>query len=181
MGLKSAENILKALEKSKTTTFQRVLYGLGIREVGEATALALAADFETLDQLMAADEERLQLVADVGPIVAAHIRAFFHEKRNRVVINQLLAAGVNWPISSSNKVIDSPLTGKTVVLTGTLSTMTRDEAKAHLSSLGAKVTGSVSKATDIVIVGKNPGSKIKRAVALGITIWDEAEFLNAVN
>jgi len=181
MGLKSAENILKALEKRKTTTFQRFLYGLGIREVGEATALALAADFETLDQLMAADEERLQLVADVGPIVATHIRAFFHEKRNRVVIDQLLAAGVNWPISSSNKVIDSPLTGKTVVLTGTLSTMTRDEAKAHLSSLGAKVTGSVSKATDIVIVGKNPGSKSKRAVALGITIWDEAEFLNAVN
>jgi DNA ligase (NAD+) len=181
MGLKSAENLLKALEKSKTTTFHRFLYGLGIREVGEATALALATDFETLDQLIAADEERLQLVADVGPIVAAHIRAFFQEKRNRDVVDQLLAAGVNWPIRPSNKVIDSPLAGKTVVLTGTLSTITRDEAKAHLSSLGAKVTSSVSKATDIVIVGKNPGSKSKRAIALGVTIWDEAEFLNAVN
>jgi DNA ligase (NAD+) len=180
MGPKSAENLLAALEKSKSTTFNRFLYALGIREVGEATALALANSFASLDQLMAADEERLQLVPDVGPIVASHLRAFFREKHNREVIRQLLASGIDWPVITTGSVIHSPMTGKRVVLTGTLASMTRDEAKARLISLGAKVTSSVSTATDIVIVGENPGSKSTKAAALGVTIWEERDFLEAI-
>ena len=180
MGPKSAENLLAALEKGKSTTFNRFLYALGIREVGEATALALANNFADLDQLMAADEERLQLVPDVGPIVASHLHAFFREKHNRKVIRQLLASGIEWPVIAMDRVIDLPMAGKTVVLTGTLVSMTRDEAKARLISLGAKVTSSVSKTTDIVIVGENPGSKSTKAAALGVTIWEEQDFLEAV-
>ncbi len=180
MGSKSAANLLEALEKSKGTKFNRFLYALGIREVGEATALALATSFTTLDQLMAADDERLQLVPDVGPIVASHIRAFFHENHNLDVIRQLLASGIEWPVNTTVSVVNSPVTGKTVVLTGSLASMTRDEAKAHLISLGAKVASSVSKATDIVIVGENPGSKSTKAAALGVTIWEEQDFLEAI-
>ncbi len=180
MGPKSAANLLEALNKSKRSTFNRFLYALGIREVGEATALALATSFTTLDQLMAADDERLQLVPDVGPIVASHIRAFFHENHNLDVIRQLLASGIEWPVITTVSVINSPLTGKTVVLTGSLASMTRDEAKAHLISLGAKVASSVSKATDIVIVGENPGSKSTKAAALGVTIWEEQDFLSVI-
>ena len=180
MGSKSAANLLAALEESKATTFNRFLYGLGIREVGEATALALATSFTTLDQLMAADEERLQLVPDVGPVVASHIRAFFRESHNLDVIRQLLASGVDWPVNTMDSVVDSPVAGKTVVLTGSLASMTRAEAKARLISLGAKVTSSVSKATDIVIVGVNPGLKSTKAAALGVTIWEEQDFLSVI-
>ncbi|MEE8093179.1 MAG: NAD-dependent DNA ligase LigA [Gammaproteobacteria bacterium] len=180
MGSKSAANLLEALEKSKGTKFNRFLYALGIREVGEATALALATSFTTLDQLMAADDERLQLVPDVGPIVASHIRAFFHENHNLDVIRQLLASGIEWPVNTTVSVVNSPVAGKTVVLTGSLASMTRDEAKAHLISLGAKVASSVSKATDIVIVGENPGSKSTKAAALGVTIWEEQDFLSVI-
>jgi len=180
MGPKSADNLLAALEKGKSTTFNRFLYALGIREVGEATALALANSFADIDQLMAADEERLQLVPDVGPIVASHLHAFFREKHNRKVIRQLLASGIDWPANTMVSVLDSPMAGKRVVLTGTLASMTRDEAKARLISLGAKVTSSVSKSTDIVIVGENPGSKSTKAAALGVTIWEEQDFLEAV-
>jgi DNA ligase (NAD+) len=180
MGPKSAENLLAALENSKATTFNRFLYALGIREVGEATALALANNFATLDQLMAADEERLQLVPDIGPVVASHIRAFLREGHNLGVIRQLLASGIDWPVNTPESVVDSPVAGKTIVLTGTLSSMTRDEAKARLISLGAKVTNSVSKATDIVVVGENPGSKSTKAMTLGVTIWKEQDLLNVV-
>ena len=180
MGPKSAKNLLAALENSKSTTFNRFLYALGIREVGEATAFALADSFADLSQLMEADEERLQLVPDVGPIVASHVRAFFREKHNREVIRQLLASGIDWPVNTTTTVVDSPMAGKRVVLTGTLASMTRDEAKARLISLGAKVTSSVSKTTDIVIVGENPGSKSTKAAALGVTIWEERDFLEAV-
>ncbi len=180
MGPKSAANLLEALEKSKGSTFNRFLYALGIREVGEATALALATSFTTLDQLMAADDERLQLVSDVGPVVASHIRAFFHENHNLDVIRQLLASGIKWPVITTVSVVNSPLAGKTVVLTGSLASMTRDEAKAHLISLGAKVASSVSKATDIVIVGENPGTKATKAAALDVTIWEEQDFLSVI-
>ncbi len=129
---------------------------------------------------MEADEERLQLVPDVGPIVASHVRAFFREKHNREVIRQLLASGIGWPVNTTTTVLDSPMAGKRVALTGTLASMTRDEAKACLISLGAKVTSSVSKTTDIVIVGENPGSKSTKAAALGVTIWEERDFLEAV-
>ena len=180
MGPKSAENLLAALEKSKSTTFNRFLYALGIREVGEATAFALADSFADLSQLMEADEERLQLVPDVGLIVASHVRAFFREKHNREVIRQLLASGIDWPVNTTTTVVDSPMAGKRVVLTGTLASMTRDEAKARLISLGAKVTSSVSKTTDIVIVGENPGSKSTKAAALGVTIWEERDLLSII-
>ncbi len=180
MGPKSAKNLLAALEKSKSTTFNRFLYALGIREVGEATAFALADSFADLSQLMEADEERLQLVPDVGPIVASHVRAFFREKHNREVIRQLLASGIDWPVNTTTTVVDSPMAGKRVVLTGTLASMTRDEAKARLISLGAKVTSSVSKTTDIVIVGENPGSKSTKAAALGVTIWEERDLLSII-
>jgi DNA ligase (NAD+) len=129
---------------------------------------------------MAADDERLQLVPDVGPIVAAHIRAFFHENHNLDVIRQLLASGIEWPVNTTVTVVNSPVAGKTVVLTGSLASMTRDEAKAHLISLGAKVASSVSKGTDIVIVGENPGSKSTKAAALGVTIWEEQDFLSVI-
>ncbi len=178
MGEKSANNLLEALEKSKVTTLSRFLYALGIREVGEATAHALANSFETLDQLMEAEDEQLQNVPDVGPVVASHLQAFFHERHNRDVINQLLAAGISWPARVSARPLDSPVAGKTIVLTGTLSSMSRTEAKARLTSLGARVTGSVSKTTDILIVGENPGSKATKASALGVTIWDEQDVLD---
>ena len=178
MGEKSAENILHALTKSKAATFNRFLYALGIREVGEATALALAESFETLDQLMAADEERLQAVPDVGPVVAAHLRAFFRESHNRKVIDQLISTGVMWPAPKLGHNLDSPVAGKTIVLTGTFSGMTRAEAKSQLTALGARVTSTVSKATDIVVVGENPGSKFTKAEALGVTIWDQQDVLD---
>ena len=180
VGPKSAENFLQALEKSKVTTFNRFLYALGIREVGEATALALANHFDSLEQLIAASEERLQLISDIGPVVASHIRAFFRENHNREVIRHLLASGIDWPVKTSARTADSPVAGKTIVLTGTLTTMTRDEAKARLISLGAKVTSNVSKASDIVVVGENPGSKLTKAVSLGVTIWEEQDLLSAV-
>ena len=175
MGSKSADNLLQALEKSKSTTLSRFLYALGIREVGEATALALANDFGSLESLMAADEDRLQEVPDVGPIVAERISAFFQEDRNSEIVGKLLATGVRWPQPEASVAKDSPVAGKTVVLTGTLTSMTRDEAKEKLKALGAKVTGSVSKTTDFVVAGDRPGSKAARALELGVSIMDENE------
>ncbi|WP_428096655.1 NAD-dependent DNA ligase LigA [Candidatus Rariloculus sp.] len=176
MGAKSARNLLDAVERSKTTTFARFLHALGIRNVGEATAAALAAHCDGLDALRDSDEQRLCEVPDVGPIVAAHVRAFFQEPHNRDVIDKMLARGVRWPRAAKPEIVESPFTGKTIVLTGALSTMTRDDAKARLLALGAKVTGSVSKNTDIVVVGENPGSKLERAQDLGVSVMDEAEF-----
>lgn len=180
MGPKSAQNVVDALEKAKETTFARFLYALGIREVGEATAAGLAAHFGTLDALIAANIEELQKVPDVGVVVATHTFNFFAEESNREVIRQLTEeAGVHWPAPVIIKAeeIDSPFAGKTVVLTGSLSIMSRDDAKARLVALGAKVAGSVSKKTDLVIAGEAAGSKLVKAQELGIDVIDEAEMI----
>lgn len=173
LGEKSAQKLMTAIERSKNTTYSRFLYGLGIGNVGEATALALANEFSTLRDLLDADEERLQQVADIGPVVAAAIHAFFHEPHNVEVIEALLAAGVQWPVSAPRAARESPLQGKTFVITGTLESMTRDEAKARLQALGAKVSGSVSKKTTAVIVGSDPGSKLQAALELNVETWSE--------
>ncbi|MCE0801845.1 NAD-dependent DNA ligase LigA [Buttiauxella sp. S04-F03] len=180
MGPKSAQNVVDALEKAKETTFARFLYALGIREVGEATAAGLAAHFGTLDALIAASIEELQKVPDVGIVVATHTFNFFAEESNREVIRQLTEeAGIHWPAPVIIKAeeIDSPFAGKTVVLTGSLSMMSRDDAKARLVALGAKVAGSVSKKTDLVIAGEAAGSKLVKAQELGIDVIDEAEMI----
>jgi DNA ligase (NAD+) len=176
MGAKSAENLLQAMEKSKTTTLARFLYALGIREVGEATAQVLAQHFGELDAITHADEETLQAVPDIGPVVAQQIAAFFHEHHNREVIKKLLAAGVHWP-KMERRPASLPLAGKTFVLTGTLANMTRDEAKARLQALGAKVSGSVSAKTDYVVAGEDPGSKLDKANALNVAVLDERGLL----
>ncbi|MEX2259105.1 MAG: NAD-dependent DNA ligase LigA, partial [Woeseia sp.] len=176
MGPKSAENLLQAIEKSKETTLDRFLYGLGIREVGEATAAALAAHFGSLGAVMEADEQMLLQVPDVGPIVASHVKAFFQEAHNRDVIGDLLGCGLSWTETEAMPEPGSgPLAGKTFVLTGTLSSMTRDEAKAKIQSLGGKVTGSVSKKTDYLVYGENAGAKLTKAQNLEVvTINEEA-------
>lgn len=179
MGPKSAENLIQALEKSKETTLARFLYALGIREVGEATAEALANHFGSLNETMNADEEALQQVGDVGPIVAGRIRHFFAEQHNQAVIAALLGAGIHFPEGELNATQEEqPLEGQTWVLTGTLSEMTRGEAKDALQHLGAKVSGSVSKRTHIVVAGEAAGSKLTRAQELGVTVWDENQLLD---
>ncbi|WP_405238621.1 NAD-dependent DNA ligase LigA [Lentisalinibacter orientalis] len=175
MGEKSAENLVAALESSKKTTLDRFLYALGIREVGEATAANLAQYFGDLDALMVADQEALEAVPDVGPVVASHIHAFFAEDRNRTVIQALQDLGITWPKGKAAGAVSEtgPFAGKTVVITGTLKSMTRDEAKDRIRAAGGKVTGSVSKKTDFVVVGENAGSKLEKAEALGIETIDE--------
>ncbi len=174
MGEKSARNLLEALERSKSTTLARFLYALGIREVGEATAQALARHFGSLEAIEKADEERLQQVPDIGPVVAAHIAAFFRQPHNLEVIEKLRRAGVHWPEEAPAPAPESlPLHGKTFVLTGALS-RPREEVKARLQALGAKVTGSVSRKTDYVVVGAHPGSKYDEARRLGVPILDES-------
>jgi DNA ligase (NAD+) len=177
MAEKSAAKLLASLERSKNTTLARFLFALGIREVGEATAGSLANHFGSLDALMGATGEALEEVPDVGPVVAANVRAFFAEEQNRAVIKALIANGVNWPETASEPLADGPLTGKTVVLTGTLSTLTRDEAKDRLAALGAKISGSVSGKTDFVVVGEKPGAKVVKARELGVDVLSEADFL----
>lgn len=172
MGDKSAANLLSALEKSKQTTFARFIYSLGIREVGEATARNLARHFGDLPPLMSADEDYLQNIDDIGPVVAKFIVEFFREERNQQLILSLQAKGVSWP-SESVDIASMPLSGLTYVLTGTLSVLSRDEAKAHLLSLGAKVAGSVSKKTSVVFAGPGAGSKLKKAEELGIAVESE--------
>jgi DNA ligase (NAD+) len=176
MGEKSADKLLAAIEASKRTTLERFLYALGMREVGEATARALALHFGDIEALMAADLTRLQQVPDVGPVVAAHVAAFFAEPRNRDLVSRLRAAGVHWP-PVERPAGDGPLAGMTVVLTGTLQSMSRDEAAARLSALGARVAGSVSAKTRLVIAGPGAGSKLAKAEKLGIETWDEARLL----
>lgn len=171
MGVKSAANLLDALEKSKSTTLERFLYALGIREVGEATARALAGHFGRLETLMKAQPEQLQEVPDVGPVAADSVHAFFQEAHNRAVIDKLRTAGVRW--KAPERTTAKPLAGKTFVLTGTLASMSRDEAKARLQALGAKVTGSVSRNTDYLVAGAGPGSKLDKARELGVQILDE--------
>ena len=179
LGEKSAQKLVAAVEKSKETTYARFLYGLGIGNVGEATALALANEFGTLEELLDADEERLQQVQDIGPIVATAIHAFFHEPHNVGVIRALLAAGIRWP-AAPPKSRELPLLGKTFVITGSLQSMTRDEAKARLQSLGAKVAGSVSKKTTALIVGADPGSKLQTAESLNVEIWSEEQLRSSL-
>jgi DNA ligase (NAD+) len=172
MGRKSAENLVQALERSKQTTLARFLFALGIREVGEATAQALAAHFGDLQPLMDADQETLQQVPDVGPVVAAHVVGFFRQQHNRDVIRQLRDAGVSWPVQAPTASGAAPLAGKTFVLTGTLS-RPRNELKEQLETLGAKVSGSVSKKTSYVVAGADPGSKLARARELQVEVLDE--------
>lgn len=179
MGEKSADNLLDAIDRSRSTTLSRFLYALGIREVGEATANALAASFGRLEGVMEADEEALQKVPDVGPVVASHIRAFFLESHNRDIIAELVDRGVRWPETDPvSQPEDGPLAGKTFVLTGTLSGMTRDEAKARIQAAGGKVTGSVSKKTDYLVAGENAGSKLAKAQNLDIAVIDEQQLEN---
>jgi DNA ligase (NAD+) len=176
MGEKSALNLIRAIEQSKQTTLSRFLYGLGIREVGDATAIALAAHYGTLKAIMEADIEDLQKVPDVGPVVAARLISFFAEKQNRSVIQGLIDAGIAWPETTPlRKSGNGPLTGKIFVLTGTLPTMTREESKRQIQSLGGKVTGSVSKKTDFLVCGDDAGSKLTKAQSLEIAIIDEDE------
>jgi DNA ligase (NAD+) len=178
MAEKSAQNLLDALEKSKSTTLARFLFALGIREVGETTAQNLANHYRSLGAIMQADEENLQTVPDVGPIVAAHVVTFFKQPHNREVVEQLLAQGVHWPTIEMVETKALPLAGKTIVLTGTLTQMGRSEAKEQLQKLGAKVAGSVSKKTDLVIAGEAAGSKLEKAESLGVETMDEQAFLD---
>jgi DNA ligase (NAD+) len=173
MADKSAQNVLAALEKSKHTTLPRFLFGLGIRHVGEATAKDLARHFGKLDAIMEAGEEQLLEVPDVGPVVAQSIHLFFQQPHNREVVEQLRACGVTWEEGEPAARAPKPLAGKTVVLTGTLPTLTRDEAKDMLEAAGAKVAGSVSKKTDYVIAGAEAGSKLDKARELGVAVLDE--------
>lgn len=178
MADKSADNLLQALEKSKSTTLPRFLYGLGIREVGEVTATSLAQHFGQLDALQQASAEVLEQVPDVGPIVAKHVVSFFQLAHNREVVNTLLAYGIHWPEVKALTKTQHALSDKVVVLTGTLSSMTRDQAKAALQDLGAKVTGSVSKKTDFLIAGEESGSKLTKAQSLGVTVLSEEAFVS---
>ncbi|MEL0223033.1 MAG: NAD-dependent DNA ligase LigA [Gammaproteobacteria bacterium] len=178
MGEKSANNVVQAIMQSKETTFARFLYALGIRDVGEATARTLAATFGELDRLINATHDELMEVEDVGPVVAAHIRAFFEVDRNRAVIQDLLDLGVHWQAPSVEVSQDGPdLTGQTWVLTGTLESMTRDEASDKLRALGAKVSGSVSAKTTMLVAGPGAGSKLTKAESLGVDVIDEAALI----
>ncbi|HEX4857388.1 MAG TPA: helix-hairpin-helix domain-containing protein, partial [Usitatibacteraceae bacterium] len=176
MGEKSAANLVGAIGRSRQTSLPRFLFGLGIRHVGEATARDLARHFGSLGAIMDAPLEALLQVNDVGPVVAESIRRFFDEPHNREAIAQLQAAGVCWPDLEPAAPAVGPFSGKTVVLTGTLPTLTRDEAKALLEAAGAKVAGSVSKKTDYLLAGAEAGSKLDKAVELGIEVLDEAQF-----
>ena len=179
---KWAENLVEAIAASKATTLERLLFALGIRDVGESTARTLARWFGALDPIMDAGEASLVEIPDVGPVVAARIAGFFAEPHNREVIAALRAAGVHWPEGAPQQSAEGPLAGQTVVLTGALTALTRDEAGERLQALGAKVAGSVSKKTSFVVAGEAAGSKLEKALALGVEVWDEArllEFLNA--
>ena len=178
MGEKSAENLIKAIETSKATTLPRFIYSLGIREVGEATALALANYYRQLAAIQSTKTEDLLQVPDVGPVVAHNIETFFSQEHNEEVINKLLASGIHWPEIIVKEKHELPLAEKTIVLTGSLSEMNRNDAKARLIELGAKVSGSISKKTDLLIAGEKAGSKLKKAQELGIEVMDEAGMLS---
>lgn len=177
MGDKSAENLLQALDNARETRFQRFLFALGIREVGEATARSLALHFSSLDALMQAEAGELQEIEDIGPVVAHHIETFFQQPANRAVIKRLEDAGVRWP-QETPAWQDSELNGKTLVLTGTLDNLSRSEAKEKLLALGAKVTGSVSAKTDYLVAGRDAGSKLSKAEKLGVQVVDESQLLS---
>ena len=177
MADKSAQNVLDALNKRRETTLPRLLFGLGIRHVGEATAKDLARHFGGLDRIMDASVDELLQVNDVGPVVAQSIRTFFEQPHNREVVEQLRAAGVHWPENEGEHNTPQPLLGKTFVLTGSFPTLKREDAKALLEAAGAKVAGSVSKKTDYVVAGEEAGSKLDKARELGVAVIDEAAML----
>ena len=177
MADKSASNLVAALEKSKQTTLARFVFGLGIRHVGEATAKALARHFGNLDGIMDAPQEQLLEVADVGPIVARSIRTFFDQPHNREVVLQLRACGVTWEEGEPAAVVARPLSGKTLVITGSLPSLSRDDAKDRIEAAGGKVAGSVSKKTDYLVTGLEAGSKLTKAQALGVAVIDEAALM----
>ena len=178
MAEKSALNILSALEASKSTTLPRFIYGLGIRHVGEATAKEFARHFGTLDAFMTAPLEQLLEVSDVGPIVAQSVLAFFAQAHHQEIVAQLRACGVRWEEGAPAERAPKPLSGQTIVLTGTLPSLSRDEAKAMLEEAGAKVAGSVSQKTSYVVAGSEAGSKLEKALALGVPVLDEAGLLS---
>jgi DNA ligase (NAD+) len=177
MGEKSARNLVAAIDASRATTLPRFLFGLGIPEVGEATAAGLARHFGALDAVMAADATALEETPDVGPVIAAHIAEFFADADNRRIVTQLRERGVHWTEGAPARTEALPLAGKTFVLTGTLPTLSRDEAKALLEAQGAKVSGSVSKKTHCVVAGEDAGSKLAKARELGVAVIDEAQLL----
>ncbi|GAA0361007.1 NAD-dependent DNA ligase LigA [Bowmanella denitrificans] len=177
MGEKSAANLVNALDKAKHTTLARFLYALGIREVGEATAANLAQHFLTLEALRQADMQALQLVPDVGEVVASHIVNFFAEPHNQQVVDELLDVGLSWPQIEVKAAQELPLDGQTYVITGTLSSMDRNDAKAKLQQLGAKVAGSVSAKTHCLVAGEKAGSKLAKANELGVRVMSEEEML----
>ncbi|MFC0337102.1 DNA ligase (NAD+) [Kushneria avicenniae] len=176
MAQKSADNLVASLARSRHTTLARFIYALGITEVGEATANALVLHFGELQRVMDASHEALEAVADIGPIVAGHIHSFFAEAHNRETIEDLIRVGVDWEEVEIGE-REQPLTGQTWVLTGTLDTLTRDEAKARLVALGAKVSGSVSKKTHAVVAGDAAGSKLEKARQLGVAVMEEQALL----
>jgi DNA ligase (NAD+) len=177
MAEKSAANLLAAIEASKATTLARFIFALGIRNVGEATARDLARHFGALDRLIAAKDDDLTSVRDVGPIVAQSIAQFFGEPHNLEVVRQLRDAGVHWAESAGVQQSAGILTGRTLVLTGTLPTLTREQAKEKIEAAGGKVAGSVSKKTDYVVAGAEAGSKLAKAQELGVPVLDEAGLL----
>ncbi|HSV57815.1 MAG TPA: NAD-dependent DNA ligase LigA [Variovorax sp.] len=177
MAEKSAKNLVDALEKSKTTTLPRFLFGLGIRHIGESTAKDLAKHFGKLDAIMEASEEQLLEVNDVGPVVAQSLHTFFSQPHNREVVEQLRACGLTWEEGEPAARAPKPLAGKTFVITGTLPNLSRDEAKDRLEAAGAKVAGSVSKKTDYLVAGTEAGSKLDKARDLGVTVIDEEQML----
>jgi len=183
MGEKSAANLLAAIERSKSNPLSRLVFALGIRHVGEKAARILAERFETMDRLMAATEEELLAIDEIGPKIAQSIRAYFAQPAVQDMLDRLRQAGVNMrqpkkaPSASAE---DHPFRGKTIVLTGTLASMTRQEASALIEQFGGKVTSSVSRKTDWVIYGENPGSKLQRAQELGVALMDEETFLKTV-
>ena len=181
MAEKSAQNLLDALEQSRQTTLPRFLFGLGIRHVGEATAKALARHFGQLQAIMDASEDALAQVSDVGPIVAHSLHTFFAQPHNREVVQALRSAGVQWPEGEALAPTEMPLSGLTVVLTGTLPTMGRDEARDKLEALGAKVAGSVSKKTSYVVAGTEAGSKLEKAQTLGVPVLDESGLMQLLS
>lgn len=187
MAEKSAQNLLDGIEKSKRTTLAKFLFGLGIRHVGESTAKDLSKYFGNLDAIMAATVDELLLVNEVGPVVAMSLRHFFDQPHNCEVVEQLRTGGIAWPEHERAIAVEAapalglpmgPFARKTVVLTGTLPTLARDDAKDRLEAAGAKVSGSVSKKTDFVIAGSDAGSKLEKAIELGVTVLDETQFLN---
>jgi len=180
MGKKSVDNLLESLEKSKKTTLPRFIFSLGIREVGEVTAASLANHFGNLEDLMDADEETLINIDDVGPVVASRVVTFFSQQHNTGVVNKLLDAGIHWPAIEKKSEDELSLNGLSFVVTGTLSSMSRNDAKQKLIDLGAKVVGSVSKKTNYVVVGENPGSKATKAEQLDVKILDEDAFLEFI-